>query len=258
MANMPPLIMKPAMHVPSPRPSNRTTGKTTSHLTRLSDNDSQVIGYSHSTKLSKNDSQVAGYQGERIFFGYLGSSFLELHHSAHASYLDRIFRGEATFQNQLGKRVFQLRLDGAFQRSCAVHRIEACVGDLGQCSIADRQLHFHRGQTCFQIFQLDARDKLRVLFVQRVEHHHLVDAVDEFGTEVRFHFAHHRQLDDLVIVARHLLDHLRTKVGGHHDHRVLEVHGAPLSIGHASVVQHLQQHVEHVGMRLLHFIQQDD
>jgi hypothetical protein len=38
---------------------------TTSHLTRLSNDDSQVIGYSHSTKLSENDSQVAGYQDER-------------------------------------------------------------------------------------------------------------------------------------------------------------------------------------------------
>jgi len=41
MANMPPLIMKPAMHFPSPRPSNRTT----SHSTRLSKDDSQVAGY---------------------------------------------------------------------------------------------------------------------------------------------------------------------------------------------------------------------
>ncbi|MDP2852013.1 MAG: FGGY family carbohydrate kinase, partial [Gallionella sp.] len=41
--------------------SDETTGGTTSHLTRLSKNDSQVIGYSHSTRLPNNGSQVAGY-----------------------------------------------------------------------------------------------------------------------------------------------------------------------------------------------------
>jgi len=35
---------------------------TTSHLTRLSKNNSQVIGYSHSTRLPKDGSQVAGYK----------------------------------------------------------------------------------------------------------------------------------------------------------------------------------------------------
>jgi hypothetical protein len=44
--------------------AGETTGETTSHPTKLSKNDSQVIGYSHATKLSKYDSQVAGYQHE--------------------------------------------------------------------------------------------------------------------------------------------------------------------------------------------------
>jgi VCBS repeat-containing protein len=47
------------------RQADGTTDMTTSHLTRLSNDDSQVIGYSHSTKLSENDSQVAGHQDER-------------------------------------------------------------------------------------------------------------------------------------------------------------------------------------------------
>jgi len=41
--------------------SDKTTGETTSHLTRLPKNDSLVIGYSHSTRLIKNISQIAGY-----------------------------------------------------------------------------------------------------------------------------------------------------------------------------------------------------
>jgi hypothetical protein len=43
------------------RTSDGTTGETTSHLTRLSKHDCQVIGYSQSTRLLKDNSQVAGY-----------------------------------------------------------------------------------------------------------------------------------------------------------------------------------------------------
>ena len=46
--------------------TDKTTGETTSHLTRLSRNDSQVIGYSHSTRPSKDDDQVAGYAQQQI------------------------------------------------------------------------------------------------------------------------------------------------------------------------------------------------
>ena len=39
---------------------------------------------------------------------------------------------------------------------------------------------------------------------------------------------------------------------------VAKIHGAPLPIGEPAIVQDLQQHIEHVGMRLLDFIEQDD
>ena len=37
---------------------------------------------------------------------------------------------------------------------------------------------------------------------------------------------------------------------------LLEVHRAPLRIGQAAVVQHLQKHVEHVRVRLFDFVKQ--
>ena len=43
---------------------------------------------------------------------------------------------------------------------------------------------------------------------------------------------------------------------GHHDHGVLEVHGAAPSRRSGGHRQHLQQHVEDVRMRLLDFIEQ--
>ena len=90
-----------------------------------------------------------------------------------------------------------------------------------------------------------------------MEDHHLVDPVHELGPEMRLDFRHHRDLDDGVVASRHALDHLRAQVRGHDDHRVLEVHGAPLAVGQAALVQDLQQRVEHVGVRLLHLVEQD-
>ena len=53
-----------------------------------------------------------------------------------------------------------------------------------------------------------------------------------------------------------LLDHLAADVAGHHDDRVREIDGAALAVGQAAVVEHLQQHVEHVAMGLFDFVEQ--
>jgi len=55
-------------------------------------------------------------------------------------------------------------------------------------------------------------------------------AVDELGAEVGLHFANTAELDDLIVIAAHALDHLRAEVGCHHDHGVAEVDGAALAV----------------------------
>ena len=91
-----------------------------------------------------------------------------------------------------------------------------------------------------------------------MEDHHFVDAVDELGAEIGLHLVQHRQLDGRIIVTRHLLNHLAAEVGGHHHHGVAEIDGAALAVGEAAVVEYLQEHVEDVGMRLLHLVQKND
>ena len=51
---------------------------------------------------------------------------------------------------------------------------------------------------------------------------------------------------------------LRAEVRGHDDQRVAEIDRAALAVGQAAVVEHLQQHVEHVRMRLLDLVEQHD
>ena len=53
--------------------------------------------------------------------------------------------------------------------------------------------------------------------------------------EVRLHHRHHPGIHlrvglRLVAVAGHLLDDAPAEAGGHHDHRVAEVHGAALAV----------------------------
>ena len=47
------------------------------------------------------------------------------------------------------------------------------------------------------------------------------------------------------------------QVRRHENQGVLEVHRTALAVGQSTVVKHLQQRVEHVGMSLLDFVQQN-
>ena len=59
------------------------------------------------------------------------------------------------------------------------------------------------------------------------------------------------------LVLRQAREILAAQVRGQHDQRVAEVDGAALAVGQAAVVEHLEQHVEHVRMRLLDLVEQD-
>ena len=68
---------------------------------------------------------------------------------------------------------------------------------------------------------------------------------------------HDSQLDDAIVVARHLLDHLTAQVGGHDHHGVAEIDRTTLTIRQAAIIQHLQQHVKYVRVGLFDFVEQD-
>ena len=90
-----------------------------------------------------------------------------------------------------------------------------------------------------------------------MEHDDVVDAIDEFRPEVLLHDLHHGGLHLVVVrLARELLDDVRAQIRGHDDHGVAEIDRAALAVGQATVVEDLQQHVEHVRVRLLDLIEQ--
>ena len=99
-----------------------------------------------------------------------------------------------------------------------------------------------------------------------------VDAVEELGPEHLLdlvgHLLFHHLVDPFgvgVVVgdgveaqARIALDELGADVAGHDDDRVPEVHLAPFGVGEVAVVEDLEQDVEHIGVRLLDLVEQDD
>ena len=105
---------------------------------------------------------------------------------------------------------------------------------------------------------------VHLLALEPVEDDHLVEPVQELRTERLAHVLHHRALDELALVLRREvalldgLDVLRADVAREDDDGVLEVHGAPLAVGEATVVEHLEQHVVDVGVGLLDLVEEDD
>ncbi|MPN16446.1 hypothetical protein SDC9_163786 [bioreactor metagenome] len=51
-------------------------------------------------------------------------------------------------------------------------------------------------------------------------------------------------------------NHIRTKVAREDQNRVFEVHSPALPVCNAPVVEHLQEHVQHVRVRFFHLIEQ--
>ncbi len=119
------------------------------------------------------------------------------------------------------------------------------------------------GQTFGQRARLDFGNGADMFGGQRVKYHDIIEAIDEFRAEMRLHRTHHRRLHLGVgfrtqpLALGDFLDVLRAEVRGHHDYRIAEIDGAALTVGQAAVVEHLQQDIEHIRMRLLDFIKQD-
>ena len=75
------------------------------------------------------------------------------------------------------------------------------------------------------------------------------------GLKLAAHHAQHRLLL-LLRVERRVDEVVRAEVAGQDQQRVAEVDGAALAVGQPAVVEHLQQDVEDLGVRLLHLVEQ--
>src|SRR5688572_12583641 len=146
---------------------------------------------------------------------------------------------ERAIEHAQSKRIQQPPLQGALERASPIDRIITLTDQEVFRGVTELDRDFAVAEAPQQPAQLNFDDLPDVFLLQRVEDHDLVDTVDELGTEVRA---------QRVLIAQ---------VRGHRDHRVAEIHDAALAVGQPAVVEQLQHHVEHFGMRLLNFVEQD-
>src|SRR5262249_30985145 len=104
---------------------------------------------------------------------------------------DAVARHELALQDPLRQRALDLLLDGALQRPRPIHRIEAGFPQEVARRVIERQLHVALGQALAQVEQLDVDDGADLARAERVEHHDVVDAVDELRPETLLHDLHH-------------------------------------------------------------------
>src|SRR5262249_28086020 len=137
----------------------------------------------------------------------------------------------------------------------AVDRVVAAVGEIVTRRFAELEREVAIRQTEGQPAELDVDDLPYVLAVERVKDDDVVDAVQELRTEVLPERRQHLVADGLVRAACRG-DGLAAEVGGHDDDGVLEVDRSTLAVGEPAVVEQLEQHVEHVVVRLLDLVEQ--
>ena len=96
---------------------------------------------------------------------------------------------------------------------------------------------------------------------QGLKQHHAVQPGQQLGPEGLLHRGHH----PLLCQGRALLPHksaafgahrLAAQIGGEDHHRVPKAHRLAGAVGKLTLLQHLQQQVEHLRVGLFHLVQQ--
>ena len=97
--------------------------------------------------------------------------------------------------------------------------------------------------------------RAQLVLGQRGEDHDVVQPVEELRLEGRPHRLQH-PLPLLLLGQRRVDQELAAQVGGEDQDGVAEVDRPALAVGQPAVVQHLEQDVEDLRVRLLHLVQQ--
>ena len=152
-------------------------------------------------------------------------------------------------------------LEVAAEGSCAVDGVVGGVDDRVLGGIGQLHGELLVLQAAVQIGHQQIQNAGHVFLGQGLVEDDLIQTVQELGAEGSL-----QQLMDLIpglladtaVGLDAVQQELTAQIGGQDDDGVLEVHCAALAVGDAAVVQYLQQDVEHIGVGLLHLIEEDD
>src|SRR5258706_5231152 len=140
-------------------------------------------------------------------------------------------------QDEISERILQDLLDRPLERACPERDVEAPVDEEFAGFGGDIELDLLYTQPLLQLSEQNPHDRPHVFARERVEHDHVVDAVEELGIECPLEFVLNRALDGLElghgVVGLLESEVLATpddlppaQVRGHDDDGVLEVHTA--------------------------------
>src|SRR5690606_19492258 len=133
--------------------------------------------------------------------------------------------------------------------------------------LRDRTLRVGRESKCdtalckhlAHAIELQLDDALKLLLAERTEHDEVVDAIQELRAEYPSQLTEHVRLHNLPVAGSSALeDELAAHVRRHDDDAVPEIHHATLRVGQTTVIEDLEEEVEHLRMRLLDLVEQDD
>src|SRR5262249_1619520 len=166
---------------------------------------------------------------------------------------------DAPRKNERGERILHRFLDHPLERPGAVGRIPALLGEPFACGGLEHDRDLAILEQLYEPPHLDVDDAAHLRTLEAMEQDDLVDAVEELRPQTRAHRRHDLIAHGVGILAVGLIDQIfGAEIRGHHDQRVAEVDGMPLPVREPSVVEHLEQHVEDVRVRLLDLVEQHD
>src|SRR5690606_32135394 len=166
-------------------------------------------------------------------------------------------------------RVFQVFLDGAVQRAGAELLVVALFREEVLRFVGQLDIVTELDDPIEQLGERKIDDLVYVLPLQGVEHDHVVKPVEEFRAEG----ALQRMLDGGLHVfllrlafrgrgktdtGSEVLQIAYADVTRHDDDRVAEVDPAAKSVSQDTIIEHLQQDVEHIRVRLFNLVQEHD
>ena len=173
--------------------------------------------------------------------------------------LHQIAVADLAGENFLRQRILHLLLDDALQRPRAVGRVVALLGQPFA-----RRSRRARARSC---------DRSRSFFSRSSWMSTIASICSRFSrwkritSSTRFRNSGRKFARTTAItcsrtastssVSFRLTRILGAEIGGHDDQRVAEIDRAALPVGQAAVVEHLQQHVEDVRVRLLDLVEED-
>ena len=149
----------------------------------------------------------------------------------------------------LGQLVEDEALEGSLDRPRTELRVVAFLGDIVDRIVRDAEVDTLVFKHLVDAAHLQTDDCFDVRFGQFREVDDLIDTIDE--------------LDDLIDTIDELgsnlcAELLLREVGSHDNQGVLEIDQTTFVIRQTTVIEHLQQDVEDIGVRFLYLIEEDD